>query len=263
MLVVIRDPVCTRVHQLHGTGPVLQPEAFLFEGPHKALRIGVAFRVVIAGKGLVYAQGTAGLHKGARRWLTAVIPHEGQTLISRPIGELPVDGPAQRLQPLLGRTPDAGLVAHDRFGIPLEHHHDINPTDPLHQDFGHVDAPPLVGLDRSGLTAYRCPLGLQRHVRGNQPAMLPHPPQPPFLVHRPLLHKAQIGPHPAIAPKRMLRFQRPDSREEAFIPLDHLERPLPPYPSSSSLFVRSSVSSSTSCFSRAFSGSRCASFRVY
>jgi hypothetical protein len=66
MLVVIGDLVSKRVHQLQGTEPVLQPEAFLCEDPHKALSIGVALRVVITGKCLVYPQG-AGRERRLRR----------------------------------------------------------------------------------------------------------------------------------------------------------------------------------------------------
>ena len=54
---------------------------------------------------------------------------------------------------------------------------------------------------------------------GDQEVMLPHQAPNAFLVDRLLLHKAQVGPDTPIAPEGMLRFQRPDTLQQAFIAL--------------------------------------------
>ena len=40
---------------------------------------------------------------------------------------------------------DIGVVAHNLFGIPVEDNDDVDLSEVLDEDFGHVDAPPFVG----------------------------------------------------------------------------------------------------------------------
>lgn len=144
VLIVRWDPGVQGTDQGKGTGPFLEPEAFFFERAHQALGVGIALGIVVAGKGLLDPQGATGIHEGARRRLTAVVTHEGQSLLPGPIGKLSVDRHVQRGQPILGFAWHAGIVADDLLGIPIEHDDDIDPAEAAHQDLGHINAPPFV-----------------------------------------------------------------------------------------------------------------------
>jgi hypothetical protein len=76
MLVVILDPVAKCADHLKRVASFLQPEAFFFEGADHALSVGIALGVVITCKRLVDTQGAAGLHKGHRGRLTAVVARQ-------------------------------------------------------------------------------------------------------------------------------------------------------------------------------------------
>jgi hypothetical protein len=76
MLIVMIDPVGEGTHQLKGAGPLLQPEARLLERAYKSLRVGIPFRVTVAGKRLMDPQTTARSYKSGRGRLTAVITHQ-------------------------------------------------------------------------------------------------------------------------------------------------------------------------------------------
>jgi hypothetical protein len=191
MLVVPPDPAFQPADQPEGTAPFLQPEALLFEGAHEALGISVALRVIVAGKHLMAPQGAAGRHEGDRGQLTAVIAHEGQALIPDAVGELAVDCHVQRCQPLFGSAPHACTVAHDRLGVPIEHHADIDPAKARHQDLRHVNAPPLIGLGGFGFPASWRPLDFELQVRCDDEMMLPHQSQDPLLVDRQVLDETQ------------------------------------------------------------------------
>ncbi len=54
---------------------------------------------------------------------------------------------------------DIGVVAHNLFGIPVEDNDDVDPSEVLDEDFGHVDAPPFVGARGAGLWFHGCPNG--------------------------------------------------------------------------------------------------------
>ena len=89
--------------------------------------------------------------------------------------------------------------------------------------------------------------------------MLAQQAQNPFLVYGLLLHEAQVGPHATIPPKRMDGLERLDALQEVLVALGHGGRALALYPSNSSPFFNSSVSSPTRVFSRVFSRARRAS----
>jgi hypothetical protein len=74
ILVVVSEPVLEGAHQLKRTGPLLQPEALLFEGAHEAFYVGVALWVIVAGERLMDLQCRTGLHEGLRGRLTPVVP---------------------------------------------------------------------------------------------------------------------------------------------------------------------------------------------
>jgi hypothetical protein len=48
MVVGLSTPILEGAQQLKGTGPLLPPEALLFEGAHEAFRIRVALGIIIA-----------------------------------------------------------------------------------------------------------------------------------------------------------------------------------------------------------------------
>jgi hypothetical protein len=60
-----------------------------------------------------------------------------------------------------GRALETSLGADNCFGILVEHHHDIKPAEVSDQDFGHVDAPPFVGLGGFGFPSNGRPLRSQ------------------------------------------------------------------------------------------------------
>ena len=70
---------------------------------------------------------------------------------------------------MLRSTSAAGIVPNDGLGVPHQHDHALNSAAPLHQDFRHVDAPPLVGLGGSRCPPHRRSLGLKLQV-GRDPS---------------------------------------------------------------------------------------------
>jgi hypothetical protein len=133
--------------------PFLDPEALSLEGAHETLRVGIALRVIVAGKGLLDLQGSAGCQKSHRGGVAAVIIHQRQALIMRTAQKLPIYGHVQGLQPLLRRPPKTRLVADDLPGMPVEHNHDVDPAKAAHQHLGHVNALPSFDLMGLGLRA--------------------------------------------------------------------------------------------------------------
>jgi hypothetical protein len=95
MLVVILDPLAKCADHLKRAAPFLQPEAFFFEGAVHALRVDISVGMVIACQRLLETQGAAGLPKGHRGRLPAVVAHERQPPVAGTIWKLPVDGPIQ------------------------------------------------------------------------------------------------------------------------------------------------------------------------
>jgi hypothetical protein len=260
MLVIVGDPHVQRSRQLEGARPFLEPETRLCERAHHPLNVRVALGVVLAGEGLMHPQRVACLHECHRGRLTAVVAHQREAFLARAVRELAVHGHVQGGQPLVRPTLQAGMVPHNGLGLPVEHDDEIYPTKAFHQDFGHIDAPSLVGLHRFRHAPHRRPLGFELHIGADQQVVLPHQPQHSLLVHRPLLHEPQVGPEPAIAPKRVLGLQCLDTREQAGIPLHDPERSAPTHQSTSALFFNSKSSSPTRAFNRAFSRARWAAF---
>jgi hypothetical protein len=84
MRVLLNNPTLECPAQLEVVGPFLRPQAFLFEGTYDPLRVSIAFWVVLAGKGLPNPQSTAGLHKGCRSRLAAVVAHQRKFLPRAP-----------------------------------------------------------------------------------------------------------------------------------------------------------------------------------
>src|SRR5688572_7607983 len=100
MLVIVSDPPLEGTGSGEMTSPLVQPEAFLFQRTHPALGVGVALRVVIAGKRLLDPQETARLHEGGGRRVASVITHERQSLAPCTVGELAVDGHIDGQEPM-------------------------------------------------------------------------------------------------------------------------------------------------------------------
>jgi len=128
MVVIMSKPILKGADQLTGTGPLLQPEAFLFQGAREALCVCVALRIVVIGEYLMALQDPAGLHECRRGRLAPVSTQQRHSLASIPLGELTIDGLAQRFQPWHGRASQARIVAHDHFRIPIAHDDDSDPA---------------------------------------------------------------------------------------------------------------------------------------
>jgi hypothetical protein len=75
MCVVVSEPVPEGLHQLKGTGPFLQPEALVFDGPHEVLCVCVALRNVVTGECRLTPQYAETVR--ARNWVERgdVVPH--------------------------------------------------------------------------------------------------------------------------------------------------------------------------------------------
>jgi hypothetical protein len=220
MRVVASDPALEGMSYGDRTGPLVPPEAFLFQRTHHALGIGVALRVVIAGTRLLDPQETASLPKGGGRRWASVITHERQPLAASTLGELAVDGHIDGLEPILGGAPQPRIVTHDRLGRPIEDHHEVDPAHAFHHDFGHLDAPPLMGLGGGWCAPRRRPLGLQRQLWGDQEMVLPQQSQHPLVVDRLLFNDMQVSPETAIAPERVLDLEGPEAWQQLLIALD-------------------------------------------
>jgi hypothetical protein len=98
----------------------------------------------------------------------------------------------------------------DLLGVPIEHHHDVDPPEVLHQHLGHIDAPPFVRPGGLGFAPCRGPLRFELQVGGHQQMVLSHEAQEPLLVDRQLFHEAQVRPNAAVTAERVLRLQRLD-----------------------------------------------------
>lgn len=182
MFVVVSEPGLEGLHQLQGAGPFLQLEALLFEGPHEALCVCIALRIVVTGERLMDLQCRAGLPEGRRGRLTPIVTHQRHALASDALGELPVDHQSQRFQPLLRRASKPSGVTPNGLRLPLAPNDDSDPAYTSHEHLGHVEAPPRMGPDRLGFAATRRPLGLQPPVGRDQEARLTHqPPHPPLI----------------------------------------------------------------------------------
>lgn len=262
MCVVVVDPSRERSAQLSRAAPCREPETCFFQRAHQARWLGMALRIVVAGQSLLNPQCMARLPKGERGRLTPVVTHQGETLPPRAIRALPVDSQIHRRHPMLGWAGRADVVPDNLLGLPIQHHHDLNPAAIPHQELGHRDAPPFMGLGGSGFTPRRRPLGLELPVGRDHEVVLPHQAQAPRLVHRPRLHEAPIGPDAAVAPARGLGFARLNPVEPAFMALGDQARAGPTHPRPSSLFGHSKVSSPTRVFTRAFSRAKRASCRA-
>src|SRR5919197_1165346 len=77
LLVIIGNPRGEGLHQGNGAGPFLEPEALFFARAPPPLGVGMALRLVLAGKRVMKPQRSARLHERHRRRLTAVVTHEG------------------------------------------------------------------------------------------------------------------------------------------------------------------------------------------
>jgi hypothetical protein len=142
------------------------------------------------------------------------------------VGELAVDSHINGLEPVASGAPQPRIVPNDRLGVPIEDHHDVEPAHAFNHDFGHIDAPLLIGLGGLWFAVSRRPFGSQVAVGHHQQMVLAHQPQAPLLVHRELLHEAQIGPDATVAPERVLGLERPDTRQQLLIAPGDPLRPL-------------------------------------
>ena len=161
MRVVGGDPRLKHTGEGDRTSPCVQPEAFLLPRAHHPLGVGVPLGVVIAGKGLLDPQRPTSPHKGHRRRLTAIITHQRQALALDPLRELAIAGPVEGQEPMRCGAAYAGMVTDTRLGIPLESADAVDPPNSCAQDFGHLDAPPLVGPGGCGLAPRWCPWRFQ------------------------------------------------------------------------------------------------------
>jgi hypothetical protein len=65
------------------------------------------------------------------------------------------------------RAWETSIGADHCCGIAVEHHHAIEPAEVSDQDFGHLDAPPFVGLGGFGFPSSGRPLRSQALIGGD------------------------------------------------------------------------------------------------
>jgi hypothetical protein len=63
--------------------------------------------------------------------LTPVVTHQGHTLASGAIRELAINGHIQSREPMLRRARPTSVIAHDLFGLPVQHQDDVDPAEAL------------------------------------------------------------------------------------------------------------------------------------
>lgn len=262
MRVIIRHPPREGPAQLEGAGPFLQPQALLFEGTEDPLRVSIALWVVIAGEGLPNPQRAAGLQKGRRRRLAAVVTPQRQLLPPRPMRQVPLARPISSCQPWLRRARRARLVADALVRLPLQPDHEVNPAEAFHPHLGQVKAPPLMGRGRSGGALLRRPLGRQLQGGRDHEVVFSHQARHALLSDHAGLDAAQGRPASPITPEWGLGLQPPEMRQQGVITMDALTSSAPLQPRPSSRLFHSRRNAPTRCFSLACSRSRRVAFRV-
>ena len=66
-----------------------------------------------------------------------------------------IDGHFDGLEPVMGFGLDAQRISDDFLGAPVEDDAKIQPAPWINFDFGHVDAPEVIGVVGSGFCAHR------------------------------------------------------------------------------------------------------------
>src|SRR3989338_1591474 len=260
MLIVTIDPNAECGGQLKRTRPFPEPETFLLQGAHHAFGVGIAPRVVVAGKRLMNAQNRARFHEGQRSGLAAIITHEGNLFtLSDALRKLPVDCLIKSREPIEARGPQAHMMADHLLGKPVQHNNDIDPAEGLHQNLGHIDAPPLIGTNRPGLGLRVRTLGPEPQIGLHQKTCFSHDSKDSLFVHRQVIDKTKMSPNAPVSPERMLRFKGNHPFQDGLTAQRHSGRLQSGHWNASSLFFKSKVSSPTSLLSFEFSRSRTAS----
>ena len=157
------------------------------------------------------------LHELLGGGLTAVVTHEVKVLPRCTVGELVVDGHVQGLEPMLCFGASVGVIADDRLGIPVEDNNDVDPSEVLDEDLGHVDAPPLVGARGSGLGFHRGANGLQAKVGFALEVMSAHDALDAFFVDGDFFNASKEIGDSLVAPEGVLGFDLSDGRQEVLI----------------------------------------------
>jgi hypothetical protein len=219
MRVVVGTPDVQRPDECKRTGPVRQPETRVLDRTPHPLGVGMACRVVIAGTRPMEPQWMTGWPKGERSRRAPIVTHQGDLLTPRAVGALTVDRPIPCREPMPGCTRPAGVIAHDLCGLPVPDPHDRDPPAVLSQALGHVDAPPFVGLGRSGFAPGRRAFGPELRIGLDPHVRRPHQTPPPLLVGWQLLHAAPIRPNPAVALAGRRRRERLHTWEQRIVAL--------------------------------------------
>jgi hypothetical protein len=256
----VLDPAPESPTQRDRTGPCLQPQAFFLTGAQGPLRVGVTLGVVVTSERLLKPQRRPGPHEGQRGRLAPVVTQQARALASCPIRTLAVGCPVQGAQPMPGGAGAARLTPHDVFRLPSQDRDAVHPATALDQGLRHLEAPPRVGLGRSGCAASRGALSRARRVGRDQEAVCPPPHSLRRDGHR--LDNVPGGPAAAIPPERGFGLARVNARQQRLSARRHAGRPPPPQPHSASLFCSATVSAPTRFCSRVCSCARRASVRV-
>ncbi len=98
--IVVLDPLCDFSLGLVQVLPFMNPKAIFFDRSHHPFGVGVAFGIIVRGKGLYYLQIRAGLEESHAGGLRAVVAHQVQALVSDTAGELPIDRLIQGVKPM-------------------------------------------------------------------------------------------------------------------------------------------------------------------
>ena len=131
-------------HGLFKRIELVRPNDFLLERPHKSLGVCVPFRVIVAGGDVLDFQDFEDLFVACARRLRAIVAHQVNVLRSAARRTGDFDGLVQCLEPEVRLRSQPERVAQGPLGVPVDNDHQVQPTETLHVELGHVRTPPLV-----------------------------------------------------------------------------------------------------------------------
>ena len=130
-----------------------------------------------------------------------------------------MDGAFQGIEPVVSLGLNAEGVANDLFGTPVKDDGEVQPAPGGDLDLGHIDAPDVIWLVRARFWSRRSASGAQALLWGNEQVLFFHNPMDTVNADNVTLAVFKIGPDPAVAPERVVGFDRHDQGQEFLIAL--------------------------------------------
>jgi len=186
----------------------------------------MALGIVRAGEGLLNRQGAAGPQEGQRGWLTPMVTHQAQALAAHPIRTLPVDCHVQSGQPMPGGAGAAGIVAHDRVRLPVQHPTRDTPPQPSTHTLV-ISRPTTHGTWSVGVCCALVSACLELRVGNDQAVVCPQPPPHPLLIGRAPARRRAWRPRCSDSPKWGVGFKRLNTRQQLLSARHDPKRPPP------------------------------------